>query len=127
MTIDNQKQAKALMKKMEAQLPIPVRATDELVSAMKPHDLKLKRGQELSIKNLFYAGNMGGITCDVTPSGAKSVVLCSLTQVEIDPDHPLGEEIQAYQRVRKRGISQGSRRAGSAFFGSRKKGRKGRR
>jgi len=68
MTIDNQRQAKALMCKMKAQLPIPARATSELVRVLKPHDLKLKRGQELSIKNLFYMGDTGGISCDVTPT-----------------------------------------------------------
>lgn len=124
MKIDDQKQAKALMKKMEAQLPIPVRATSELIRTMKPHGLKLKRGQELSIKRLFYMGDMGGITCDVTPPGANSAVLCSLTQVEIDPDHPLVEEIQAYQQARKKGITRSRRRSGSAFIGSHKKRRK---
>lgn len=124
MKIDDQKQAKALMKKMEAQLPISVRATDELVRTMKPHDLELKRGQELSIKSLFYMGDMGGITCDVTPPGANSAVLCSLTQVKIDPDHPLAEEIQAYQRARKKGITRSRRRSGSAFIGPHKKRRK---
>jgi len=112
MTIDNQKQAQALMRKMEAQLPIPVQATSELVRTMKPHGLKLERGQGLSIKSLFYMGDMGGITCDVTPPGAESAVVCSLTQVKIDPDHPLAEEIRAYQRMRRQGIAQAGRRPG---------------
>ncbi len=122
MTIDDQKQVKALMKKMKAQLPIPVRATGELVRLMKQHDLKLKRDQELSIKALFYMGDMGGITCDVTPPEVNSPVLCSLTQVVVDSDHPLAEEIQAYQQRRKEGIARGGRRSGSTFV---KRGKKG--
>lgn len=116
MTIDDYAKAQALMRKMEAQLPIPVRATKEFVRMMKPHSLKLTRNQELSIKGVFYAGDAGGITCDVTPPGAKAAVVCSLTHVEIDPDHPLAEEVQAYQQARKEGIAREGRISGSAFI-----------
>ncbi|MEE8392354.1 MAG: hypothetical protein V3S14_16370, partial [Anaerolineae bacterium] len=85
---------------------------------MKPHGLKIKRGQELSIKNLFYMGDEGGISCDVTPPEPKSAVVCSLTHVEIDPDHPLAEEIRAYQKARKEGIARKGRISGSALFPS---------
>jgi hypothetical protein len=123
MKIDDQKQAKALMKKMEAHLPIPVRATSELIRTTKPHGLKLKCGQELSIKSLFYMGDMGGITCDVTPPGAGSGIVCSLTHVEIDPDHPLVEEIRAYQRARKKGLDREGRASASASIEPSKKGK----
>ncbi len=92
MTIDDYAKAQALMRKMETQLPIPVRATKEFVRIMKPHGLKIKRGQALFIKGLVYAGDEGGITCDVTPPEAHAAVVCSLTHVEIDPDHPLAKE-----------------------------------
>jgi hypothetical protein len=121
MTIDDYAKAQALMRKMEAQLPIPVRASKEFVRIMKPHGLKLKRDQELYIKGLFYAGDEGGITCDVTPPEAKSAVVCSLTHVEINPDHPLAEEVQAYQQARKEGIAREGRISGSAFIPPSKK------
>ncbi len=116
MTIDNRTQAKALMRKMEAQLPIPARATRELARIMEPHGLKLKRGQTLSIKRLFYAGDEGGISCDVTQPEFRSAVVCSLTQIEIDPDHPLAEEVRAYQKTRKEGIAREGRISSSAFI-----------
>jgi hypothetical protein len=105
--IDDQAQAKALMRKMEAQfqLPIPVRATEEFVRLIKSHGLKLERHQALSIKGLFYAGDEGGITCDVTPPETDAAIVCSLTHVEIEPDHPLAEEIRAYQQARKKELA----------------------
>ena len=118
MTIDDYAKAQALMRKMEAQLPIQVRATKEFVRIMKPHGLKIKRGQELSIQGLFYLGDEGGISCDVTPPEAKSAVVCSLTHVEIAPDHPLAEEVQAYQQARKEGIAREGRISSSAFIPS---------
>jgi hypothetical protein len=123
MTIDNQTQAKALMKKMEAHLPIPVRATSELVRTVNPHGLKLKRGEELSIKNLFYMGDVGGIACDVTPPGVGSGIVCSLTHVEINPDHPLSEEIRAYQQARKKRLNREGRTSASASIEPSKKGK----
>jgi hypothetical protein len=92
--IDDYRQARALMRRMEAQLPIPVRATGELVRLMKPHGVKLKRNQELSIKALFYLGDEGGISCDVTPAGVASAVVCSLTQMKISPEHSLTKETE---------------------------------
>ncbi len=118
MTIDDYANAQALIRKMEAQLPIPVRATKEFVRIMKPHGLKVKRNQALSIKGLFYMGNEGGITCDVTPPDAHTAVVCSLTQVGIDPDHPLADEIRAYQKARKEGIVRDGRLSGSTFIPS---------
>ncbi len=133
MTIDDYAQAQALMREMEAQLPIPVRVTKEFVRVMRPHGLQVKRDQALSIKSLFYAGDEGGITCDVTPPEAHTAIVCSLTQVRIAPDHPLAEEIRAYQKARKEGIAQEGRISGSAFIppsqkaGPRKKKRRRRR
>lgn len=98
--IDNRKQVKALLQQMQEQLPIPVLATDGLVRSMKRELPELKRRRQLSIKSVLYTGDEGGITCDITPDGAKSVILCSLTHVEILADHPLAAEIRAYQQAR---------------------------
>jgi hypothetical protein len=116
MTIDDYTQTQALMRKMEAQLPIPARATKEFVRVMKPHGLQVKRDQVLSIKGLFYAGDEGGITCDVTPPEAHTAVVCSLTHVRIAPNHPLAEEIRVYQMARKEGIAREGRISSSVFI-----------
>ncbi|MCP4544657.1 MAG: hypothetical protein GY832_46750 [Chloroflexi bacterium] len=115
MTIDDYAQAQELVHKMKAQLPIPARATKEFVRVMNPHRPRFKRDQELSIKSLFYAGDEGGITCDVTPSESQTAIVCSLTQIRITPDHPLAEEIRAYQKARKEGIAREGRVSGSVF------------
>ena len=68
----------------------------------------------LNHQQVLYMGDEGGITCDITPDGATSVVLCSLTQVEILADHPLAAEIQAYQQARIRKLA--ARGAGPRVF-----------
>jgi len=98
--IDNRKQVEELLREMKVQLPIPALATDGLVHSMKRQLPELKRQRQLSIKSVLYMGDEGGIMCDITPDGAKSAVLCSLTHVEIPSDHPSAAKIQAYQQTR---------------------------
>jgi hypothetical protein len=99
--IDDYDKAQELMRKLEAGLPIPARPTSTLLRLLRQQGLKLARDQELPIRRLFYMGDEGGISCDVTPPGLeKTPIICSITQVEVSPDHPLAGEIQNYQRER---------------------------
>jgi hypothetical protein len=100
MLIDNRKQVEELLQAMKEYLPIPALATAGLVQSMKRTLPELKRNRQLAIKSVLYMGDEGGIMCDITPDGAKSAVICSLTHVEISADHPLAAKIQAYQQTR---------------------------
>jgi hypothetical protein len=122
--IDDYAQAMELVRKMEANLPIPARPTGGFIRAMKAQGIKIARDQELPIKRVFYMGDEAGISCDVTPPGIeKTPIICSLTHIRIKPGHPLAEEIRAYQRERKRRLAQagGSREATSFTVTPRKK------
>lgn len=96
--IDDRKEATALIRKMEAQLPIPVKASRALVSMLKSKGLTI--GRDMQVKRLFYGGDEAGIACDVTPEGSKSAIVCSITYLTFNPDHPLAAEIRAYQEKR---------------------------
>jgi hypothetical protein len=51
-------------------------------------------------------GDEGGITCDITPPGKeKTPVLCSITHLLIQPEHPLFYEIRIYQEERERTLA----------------------
>jgi hypothetical protein len=104
--IDNYAKAMELMRKMEAQLPIPIRPTSALFRMLKEQGMQVARDQELQIKSVLYTGDIGGISCEVTPPAERTPVICSLTQVRVDPRHPLAEEIRAYQVERTRRLAQ---------------------
>jgi len=105
--IDNYNKVIELMHKMEAQLPIPARPTGALVRMMREQGIKIPRGQKLQIKHVFYAGDEGGIMCDVTLSeDAKEAIIVSITHLRVSPRHPLAKEIRAYQRERTKKIVQ---------------------
>jgi hypothetical protein len=108
--IDDPAAAARLIDQMRAHLPIPARATPELVRALRPQGLRVGTGHALRINELFYMGDEGGICCDVTPAGgAPHTFVVSLTHLRIAPSHPLFQEIRAYQRERVRRIAASER------------------
>ena len=115
--IDDYDKTRELMHRMEAQLPIPARPTGAFFRSMRDKRIKITRDQQLQIKHLVYAGDEGGIMCDVTLSqDAKEALLVSITHLRIDPRHPLAREIRAYQRERTRRLAQaGGPRTPSSF------------
>lgn len=99
--IDDVDRTLALVATMKAHLPIPVRATEALMRMLRKQGVNLKRSQSLQIRDAFYMGDEGGITCDITPHDqSPQVMLCSLTHLEIVGDSPLAKEMRAYQQRR---------------------------
>ncbi len=99
------------MRKMEAQLPIPARPTGAFIRAMRERGVEILHHRELQIKQVFYAGDEGGICCDVTlAKDAKEAIVVSITHLRVPTRHPLAKEIREYQteRTRRLALSGGS-------------------
>jgi hypothetical protein len=104
--IDKPGTVASLMEQLQGQLPMPAFPTKELVRALRRRGVKASVDRALTIKRVFYAGDEGGIVCDVTPSqGAKEVFIVSLTHLRIAPNHPLFAPILVYQRERVRRLA----------------------
>ena len=80
-----------------------------------PH-VRIARNRELPIKAVFYMGDEGGISCDVTPPGMNDPLICSITQIRISRKHPLAEAIRAYQQERKKRLAQAGRGGPPTYF-----------
>lgn len=104
--IDDYAEAMQLVRKMEQNLPIPARPTGAFIRAMRASGVKIARNQEMSIKAVFYMGDEGGISCDVTPPGMKDPIICSITHIRIKSSHLLAEEIRSYQMKRQKRLAQ---------------------
>ena len=104
--IDDYHKAMNLLHKMESDLPIPARPTSALVRSMRNQRIILAHNRQLSIKSVLYTGDEGGIMCDITPPGKEQTpILCSLTHIQVDSNHPLAGEIRAYQEERTRKLA----------------------
>jgi hypothetical protein len=104
--IDNPGRAASLMEQLPGYLPLPAFPTKELVRTLRRGGVKASVDRALSIKRVFYAGDEGGIVCDVTPNqSAKAVFVVSLTHLRIAPHHPFAAPILAYQLERVRRLT----------------------
>jgi hypothetical protein len=107
--IDNYAQAMELLKKIKAQLPISARPTRAFRQAMRDNGMPIRPGQELLIESVLYLGDEGGIGCAIQLPEKGTVTITSLTHILIEPDHPLAQEIHAYQAERTRKLAEVNR------------------
>jgi hypothetical protein len=64
--IDNPATVATLLKQLEDQLPIPAFPPKEVVRILRRGGVKASADRALSVTRVFYAGDEGGICCDVT-------------------------------------------------------------
>jgi len=82
MSIDDPRQVRFLIEKMEASLPIPVRATPETLKIAETKGERYKPDHQFSIDKIFYTGDEGGIICSLkNESGKQTILVCSLTHL----------------------------------------------
>jgi len=105
MTVDNSREATALTKKLEASLPIKVKAAKELLKMLKTRGDIINPEKEFEVDRVSYSGDEGGIMCRLISKNDnedKAQYVVSITHLNIDPNHPHAEEIATYQRERNR-------------------------
>ena len=98
--IDNAEKTKHYSK-LQAALPLPARATSELVATIQAKHPATKISVDCSITEISYAGDEGGIVCRFNPGPPfEDVVYTSITHLRFDPRQPLSREIAVYQKHR---------------------------
>lgn len=101
-SLDDVPKALALVEMMKLALPITARPTKDLVNALKKQATQFDLYKDVQIREVYYIGDEGGITCNITPAGKETTpVLCSITHLLISREHPLFGEIRAYQKDRE--------------------------
>ncbi|MBD2664060.1 hypothetical protein B6N60_03675 [Richelia sinica FACHB-800] len=108
MRIDDKNVATALTEKLEASLPIKVKARKEFLKMLKKRGELVNPEKEFEVDWVAYSGDEGGIMCrlvsknDNPKDEDQAQYVVSITHLKIDPDHPHAEEIATYQRDRNR-------------------------
>jgi hypothetical protein len=116
MSIDDPAQVRSLMEKMEASLPIPVRATPEVLKAVESKGDRYKPDHEFLIEKIVYSGDEGGILCALhSDDKKKSQIVASLTHLRIGDDHPLAVDIRSYQKKRSMRLALENNQKGKAL------------
>ncbi|MBL6983508.1 MAG: hypothetical protein ISR58_20195 [Anaerolineales bacterium] len=99
-TIDDPKQAEALLSKMEAHLPITAEVRRSTANYLRDQGAFIPPHRQVSISKVFYSGDEGGIVCGISPKESKEAVVISLTHLKIPYSHPLEKEIREFQKAR---------------------------
>ena len=99
--IDDYQMAMALVKDLEACLPIDVTPAKQLIRHLKEQKKKIKLREKLKIQKVMYMGDEGGICCEINITSAKGEVLVvSLTHLLLKNSHPFYKSVRAYQLAR---------------------------
>ena len=77
--IDNPRTTARLLEQMQGHLPIPAFPTKEIVRILRRAGVEARVDRALSVKRVFYAGDEGGIVCDVTPTPERQGGIRRLT------------------------------------------------
>jgi hypothetical protein len=111
--IDNYAEAMKLVEGMKAHLPFTARPTRAMVQTLRQGGTKIRADQELQIDDVLYLGDEGGIACAIHLPEQEVATVASVTHLDIPGDHPLAQEIKAYQsqRTQKLTRSSGPRRS----------------
>jgi hypothetical protein len=93
---------KDLIEEMKKYLPIPARIKKKPYQyLMQQEGANPNLKQEVTIIDILDSGDVGGILCAIKESEDKAILI-SLTHLIIKPDHPLSDQIAAYQKKRIR-------------------------
>ncbi len=104
MSIDNQAAAQSLCERLEASLPFQVRAGKSFLTMLRDKGNRVTADSLFTVDAVTYTGDMGGINLGLgNPEGGPPLsekFVVSITQLKMDPTHPLAEEVQTYQQER---------------------------
>ncbi|MFM7449025.1 MAG: hypothetical protein ACKO24_10560, partial [Leptolyngbyaceae cyanobacterium] len=115
MKIDDEKQAKILVKLLKKTVPFKVRGGKEFLRLLHDQGKVVSPNQEFEVTFTDYSGDVGGIVCGIlVDENDQQVFVTSLTHLKIDSSHPLAAEVKAYQQKRIRGLKLQDSKSGIA-------------
>ena len=100
LTIDDPQKVETLLEKMEHHLPIRAEIQRGTAGYLIAQGVSIPPHRQVSIQQIFYSGDEGGIMCAISPANSREPIVISLTHLKIPYNHPLEKEIRAYQKAR---------------------------
>jgi len=116
--IDNQDQTERLLRKLTEVLPLSALATPPLMANLRGRSSAAKITLNCKVTKVFYLGDEGGITCQVTfdEEEKEKVFLVSITHLAFDRRLAIAREIAAYQKRRIKRIRRDSATGSCATY-----------
>lgn len=102
MALDDPDAAIALLERMLASCPIEATCLPGFLSMLRAQAAFATAGPRCVVSKVNYMGDAGGIVCrlDFGLGEGKPAPVVSITHLLFDGDHPLADDIAAYQKHR---------------------------
>jgi hypothetical protein len=100
MQIDNLEEAQDLCDRLEATIPFAVKVDKQLLKTMLDSGNRVSSDDVFTVDWVKYSGDIGGINCAFEEPSSQQRYVVSITHLKIDLEHPMAEEVIAYQRRR---------------------------
>ena len=98
--LDDPEKTRRLLAALKASLPFEVHLTPPLARLLRAEHVALGAGDRLTVSEVSYLGDEGGIVCHMVPPDGGKAAIVSLTHVRVPPSMPLAAEVLHYQKHR---------------------------
>ena len=108
--LDNPEKTTKLLATLKAAVPFEVELTDRLIKKLRAqhHDASADQKHH-TVSDLSYAGDEGGIECQIVPPEKQDVIVVSLTHVRVPRTMPLAAAVADYQKHRMKKLKKQGR------------------
>jgi hypothetical protein len=104
MKIDDLAASRLLTQKLQETIPFKVFPSEFLLKFLRDRGDSPKADIDFTVEMVGYSGDAGGIMCTLALSphfaGGNEILAVSISNLKIDPEHPLASEVIEYQRSR---------------------------
>ncbi len=108
--IDNPEKTQQLLATLEAALPFEADLTSGLQVQLTKDQYSAGLQRRQTVSKASYAGDAGGIMCDIQPENEKSVIVASITHIRVPARLPFAAAVLDYQKHRAKKLRKGAER-----------------
>jgi hypothetical protein len=98
--LDNPEKAANLLAALKAAVPFEVELSERVVAQLRAQHDAVADQKHLTVSDLSYAGDEGGIVCHIAPPEKREALVISLTHVRVPRSMPLAAAVADYQKHR---------------------------
>jgi hypothetical protein len=98
--LDNPAKTIELMNALQAALPFEVALMPDLIEHLARQRKPIIVKPTETVSEVFYLGDMGGISCRIQPADSENAVVVSLTHIRVPRQLPFAAAVLDYQKHR---------------------------
>jgi hypothetical protein len=107
--IDHPEKTAKLLAALKAAVPFEVELSGRVVTQLRARQDAVADWKHLTVSDLSYAGDEGGIVCHIAPPEKREALVVSLTHVRLPRSMPLAAAVADYQKHRMKKLKKQGR------------------